>query len=102
MTDGKEIVGCYALIVNDFISRHDLLPWFACLFIEEPERGKRLSGRMFDHAKLEARGAGHDTIFLTTDHSELYEKFGWERIEDGYDLDGERTRIYKLSTDFLP
>ena len=29
----KEIVGCYALIVNDFISRHDLMPWFASLLV---------------------------------------------------------------------
>jgi N-acetylglutamate synthase-like GNAT family acetyltransferase len=94
----KEIVGCYALIVNDFISRHDLMPWFASLFIEEHERGKKLSQRLFDHAVEEARRAGFATLYLTTDREGLYEKFGWERIEDDYDLAGEKAKIYKMST----
>ena len=65
---GEEIVGCYALIVNDFISRHDLMPWFASLFVEEQERGKRLSQKMVEHAVEEARNAGFATLYLTTDH----------------------------------
>ena len=92
----NEIVGCFALIVNDFISRHDLMPWFAALYIEEHERGKRLSRMLFDHAKSEAANAGFNNLYLTTNHDGLYEKFGWQRIEDGYDLQGKKTRIYTI------
>ena len=98
MLKDKEIVGCCSLIVNDFISRHDLMPWFASLYIKEQERGNRLSQKFFDHAKSEALNAGFNIIYLTTGHDGLYEKFGWERIEDGYDPHGNKTRIYKLST----
>ncbi len=97
LTKNNDIVGCYALIVNDFISRHDLMPWFACLFVEKDERGKKLSGLMFDHAIREAKKSGFATIYLTTDLDGFYEKFGWERIEDGYDIRGQITRIYKRS-----
>ncbi len=96
MLKDEEIVGCYALLVNDFISRHDLMPWFACLFVEETERGKRLSQKLFAHAQEEAARAGFAHLYLTTDHQGLYEKFGWERIEDGYDVDGKKTRIYQM------
>ena len=34
-----EIAGCYGLITNDFVSRHDLFPWFACLYVEEAHDG---------------------------------------------------------------
>ncbi|TCS40187.1 GNAT family N-acetyltransferase [Reinekea marinisedimentorum] len=93
-----EIAGCYGLIANDFISRHDLMPWFACLFIEKDHRGSRLSERMFSHAKQQAAAAGFAHLYLTTDHDGLYEKFGWQRLEDGFAPSGERTRIYRLAT----
>ncbi len=98
MLEEDEIIGCYALLVNDIISRQDLLPWFACLFIEETHRGNRLCQVMFDHAETEVRAGGYNVMFLTTDHAGLYEKFGWERIEDGYGVSGNQSRIYRLYT----
>ena len=95
MLKDDKIVGCFALLTNDLISRQDLYPWFACLYIEESERGQRLSEKMFVEAFAEAKRAGFDTLYLTTDHIDLYEKYGWERIEDGYEPDGERVRIYR-------
>ena len=96
MLKENQIVGCYGLLANDLVSRQDLLPWFACLFIEETERGKRLSSELFVHAKAEASKMGYEKIFLTTDHDGFYEKFGWKRIEDGYNILGEVGRIYEI------
>ena len=99
MLKENEVVGCYALITNDFISRHDLMPWLACLYIEKHERGKRLSQMIFDHAKAEARRCGFDTVYLTTFHDGLYDRFGWQRMEDGYEWDeGKVSKIYSMST----
>ena len=33
--ESDEIIGSYALLTNDIISRQDLMPWFACLFVNE-------------------------------------------------------------------
>ena len=90
------IAGCYGLITNDFVSRHDLLPWFACLYVEEEERGQELGKLMMEHAANEAKEAGFSTMYLVTDHDGYYEKYGWRRIEDGYDLKGIKTRIYEM------
>ncbi len=97
MLNGDEIVGCFALITNDFINRLYLLPWFACLYVEPKHRGKKLSSLILDHARKEAETAGYHEIFLTTDHDDFYEKFGWTRIDDGYDLSGEISKIYRIS-----
>ncbi len=87
-------IGCYGLVTNDFISRHDLFPWFAALYVAESERGQELGGLLLDHGIKEAALAGFSTLYLTTDHDGYYEKYGWTRIEDGYDRDGEPCRIY--------
>ena len=34
MLDEGKIIGSYALLINDLISRQDLFPWFACLFVD--------------------------------------------------------------------
>jgi hypothetical protein len=35
------------------------------------------------------------SLYLTTDHDGLYEKFGWDRIEDAYDPSGYVTKVYR-------
>lgn len=97
LKDGKP-VGCYGLVTNDFISRHDLYPWFAALYIDEAERGQALGSRLLEHAAIEAGKAGFATVYLTTDHDGYYEKYGWTRIEDGYERDGTPARIYSIAS----
>lgn len=94
LKDGDPI-GCYGLVTNDFISRHDLFPWFAALYVAENERGQALGSLLLEHGVREAARAGFSTLYLTTDHNGYYEKYGWIRIEDGYDRDGEPCRIYR-------
>ena len=91
----NEIIGCSALITNDFISRHDLYPWIACLFVDAKERGQEYGNLLMEHAEQEARNMGFSAVYLTTDHNGYYEKCGWQRFEDGIDLfSGQPSRIY--------
>ena len=91
----KEIIGCYGLLTNDLVSRQDLLPWFACLFIEENERGQNFGKLLLEHAEQECSHIGISSFYLTTEHDGYYEKYGWQRIEDGYFSSGKKIRIYK-------
>lgn len=93
-----EAIGCYGLAVNDFISRHDLYPWFVALYIDEAERGQALGAMLLEHAVKEAGKAGFSQLYLTTDHDGYYERYGWTRIEDGYERDGAPARIYRKAT----
>jgi len=94
MLRGEKILGCGALVTNDLISRHDLWPWLAGLYVEEEERGQRLGAAMQDHLCGVARRMDYSKVYLTTDLDGYYEKNGWERMEDGYEFSGEATRIY--------
>ena len=91
----NEIIGCSALVTNDFISRHDLFPWMACLYVDEKERGNDYGNLLMEYAEQEAKKVGFSTIYLTTDHDGYYERYGWKRIEDGIDLFScKPSRIY--------
>lgn len=89
-----EIVGCYGLIINDFVSRQDLYPYLCALYIEEKERGQALGSQLLQHGKMEAKKLGFDRLYLCTDHIGFYEKYGFVYLGIGYHLNGDQSRIY--------
>jgi GNAT superfamily N-acetyltransferase len=94
----ETIIGFYALLRNDLISRQDFTPWFACLFVVPESRGSGLGSRLLEHAAIEAREKGYASLYLSTDLEGYYEKYGWELLTEGYGVTGEPTNIYIKST----
>lgn len=98
MMQGERIIAGAGLISNDFISRMDLWPWLAALYVEEEFRGHALGGKMLRHALADAARLGFEQLYLCTDHIGYYEKYGFVYIADGYHPWGERSRIYRAAT----
>ncbi|WP_234424351.1 GNAT family N-acetyltransferase [Aquimarina sp. Aq107] len=98
LLNGKGIIGSYALLTNDIISRQDLLPWFACLFIDEQFRNKGYAEKLLVHGLKEANNKGFEKIYLSTDLKNFYEKKRWDLFSHGYNLSGENFKIYVKST----
>ncbi|MBK5723054.1 GNAT family N-acetyltransferase [Dysgonomonas sp. Marseille-P4677] len=94
--DGK-LIGCAGLITNDFISRMDLYPWLAALFIDENHRGNSYAQLLIEKTKSDTRKAGFNKLYLSTDHIGFYEKYGWIYIGNGYHPWGDQSRIYVIS-----
>lgn len=92
----NQLVGCAGLITNDFISRMDLYPWLAALFIDEKHRGNYYAQLLIEKAKADAKAAGFKKLYLSTDHIGYYEKYGWIYIGDGYHPWNEQSRIYEI------
>ncbi|MCI3919181.1 GNAT family N-acetyltransferase [Paenibacillus sp. TRM 82003] len=92
------IIGTYALLRNDLISRQDLFPWLACLYVSPEQRGRKNGALLLKHALQETRIKGHDKLYLCTDLNGYYEKYGWSHLTNAYLFTGDETKIYESST----
>lgn len=99
--DGDDnILGGCGLIQNDFIDRTDLYPYLCALFVEEKARGQALGAELLDHVRRDGARLGYKNLYLCTDHTSYYEKYGWKCIGTGKHPWGDISRIYQASTVF--
>ena len=75
---GEEIVGGLGVIENDFHDRKDLTPNVCAVYTEEAHRVRGIAGRLLDMAVEELRKKGISPVYLLTDHTGFYERYGWE------------------------
>ncbi|WP_296044855.1 GNAT family N-acetyltransferase [uncultured Gemmiger sp.] len=76
--DGDKIVGGMGVIENDFHDRKDLTPNVCAVYTEEACRGEGIAGRLLNMVVEDMRSKGITPIYLVTDHTGFYERYGWE------------------------
>jgi len=96
--ESDEMIGSYALITNDLLSRQDLMPWLACLFVGERHRKKGYAEMLLNHGLNQAKIKGFEHLYLNTDLVNFYEKKGWAKYGKGFSFSGDELKIYKKST----
>jgi len=72
------IVGGVGVIENDFHNRPDLSPNVCALFVEPDVRGQGIAGKLLNAVCKDMKAAGLDKLYLLTDHTTFYERYGWE------------------------
>jgi len=77
-TQGDHILGGLGVIENDFHDRKDLTPNICAVFTEENFRCKGIAGHLLNMAVEDLRSKGISPVYLVTDHTGFYEKYGWE------------------------
>ena len=76
--DGDKIVGGMGVIENDFHDRKDLTPNVCAVYTEEACRGKGIAGQLLTIVVDDMKSKGITPIYLVTDHTNFYERYGWE------------------------
>ena len=74
----EEIVGGLGVIENDFHDRKDLSPNVCAVYTEPEHRGRGIAGRLLNLAVEDLRAKGISPVYLVTDHTGFYERYGWE------------------------
>lgn len=77
MEDGQ-ILGGLGVIENDFHDRKDLAPNVCAVYTEEAKRGQGIAGALLDRVCKDMSDRDIDTLYLVTDHTSFYERYGWE------------------------
>ncbi len=92
LEDGR-IVGGLGVIENDFHDRKDLTPNVCAVYTEAEHRRKGIAGHLLGMVVDDLRIKGITPIYLVTDHTGFYERYGWEFLCTVQGDDGP-TRMY--------
>ena len=76
--DADQIVGGLGVIENDFHDRPDLTPNVCAVYTEESHRCRGIAGNLLNMAVEDLRKKGISPAYLVTDHTNFYERYGWE------------------------
>lgn len=76
--EGDRIVGGLGVIENDFHNRKDLAPNVCAVYTEEDRRGQGIAGALLALVCRDMKERGISTLYLVTDHTSFYERYGWE------------------------
>ncbi len=74
----NEMIGGLGVIENDFHNRKDLTPNICAVYVEESYRCRGIAGRMLEYVCNDMKEKNIDTLYLVTDHTSFYERYGWE------------------------
>lgn len=93
--DEDKIIAGLGVIENDFHDRKDLIPNVCAVYTEEDYRCKGIAGYLLNMVVDDCRQKGISPVYLVTDHTGFYERYGWEFLcmvqGDG---EPEKTRMY--------
>lgn len=92
--DKGQVVGTVGLWRCDLISRQDLTPWLAALYVDEAWRDKGLGRQLQTFVTEYSRQAGYDELYLWSTFSGYYDRHGWNLIGDALDYPDISVRLY--------
>ena len=76
--DGTQIVGGLGVIENDFHDRKDLTPNICAVYTDKSHRCLGIAGNLLNMAVADLRTKSISPVYLVTDHTNFYERYGWE------------------------
>lgn len=92
---GDKIIRGIGVIENDFHNRKDLTPNICAVYVEEEYRCQGIAGKMLEFVCNDMKEKNINTLYLITDHTSFYERYGWKFLcmvkGDGEE---ELTRMY--------
>ncbi len=93
IVDGQ-IVGMTTIMKTDYYPLPELYPWISSVFVAEEYRGHRISEMLIDFANVYAKEVGFVRTYIPSEHSGLYEKYGYHYLKDIVNYGNGTDRLY--------
>ncbi len=97
LADGDRLASFCTLAEKDEIPDTDLTPWIGFVYTFPDYRGRRLAGKLIARARETVRETGKDFLYISSEETGLYEKYGAEYRTTMKTRFGEETRVYRLA-----
>ena len=94
LTDGENLVSFCTFAEKDDIQPTDLTPWVGWVYTFPKYRGNCCIGKLLSYIETLAEEDGVKNIYISTNHTGLYEKYGYEFFKIMKDMHGEDSRVY--------
>lgn len=94
LTDGDELISFCTYSEWDDVQPTVLTPWIGFVYTFPQYRGHRYVGELIRHAEALAKADGVSCVHISTGHTGLYEKYGYEFFQMMKNIHGEDSRIY--------
>jgi GNAT superfamily N-acetyltransferase len=78
-----ELLGSVTLVEQDMLTRPDLSPWVAGVYVAAAQRHRGIGSALVGHAVRQAAQMGIERLYLYTHPARaFYQKLGWQVLEE--------------------
>lgn len=93
IVDGH-IAGFCTFMKTDYYPDNKYFPWISTVFVGEEYRGKRISQRMIEAVIEYARNCRFSHVYIPSDMTGFYEKYGFEKIDELENYGGDIDNVF--------
>ena len=95
LVENDQLISYCTYAEFDEIQPTELTPWVGFVYTFPEYRGNRYMGLIFEEISKLAQSDNYSYIYLSTNHTSVYEKYGFEFYQILNDIQGHPSRIYR-------
>ena len=88
------IIGYCTFLQTDYYPENRYWPWISSLFVGEPHRRMRVCGQLIAAACDYAQAQGFSTVYIPSDMTGFYERYGFRKIDTLTNYGGDADNIF--------
>lgn len=89
-----EIIGYCTFLQTDYYPENRYWPWISSIFVDEKCRGQGVCGMLIEAAIDYARSCGFKTVYIPSDMTGFYERYGFRKIDELTNYGGDVDNVF--------